>query len=203
VAKAAAAAEEHQRIAAILREQEQTAGLWYAKAKDALAAGDVDKARRFCDKAEAKCPSLPALPGMRAEITQLFLQAADRPSPEVASLLSLARAALLSGDVACAREKVARAAQRQPACSLVQNELALIDATPPEALRVINNRAWPYMALGIARTAPPPTVRKAYKMLALKLHPDKGDHPILEAAFKALQAAYEKITQSPAYQAQL
>ena len=46
-------------------------------------------------------------------------------------------------------------------------------------------------------------MRKAYKKLALKLHPDKGDHPILEAAFKALQAAYQKITLSPAYQAQL
>ncbi len=53
------------------------------------------------------------------------------------------------------------------------------------------------------RTAPPPAVRKAYKMLALKLHPDKGDHPILEAAFKALQSAYEKVTRSAAYQAQL
>ena len=199
VAKAAAEAEAHARAETARLSNEQAANEWLGKAAEALDRGDLDRAGRMCDKAEAKLPGLPGLPSLRAAIHE----AANRPSPEVVSLLSSARAALLSGDVARAREEVARAAQRQPACSLVQTELALIDATSPEALRVINNKTFPHIALGIDRTAPPPTVRKAYKKLALKLHPDKGNHPILEAAFKALHAAYEKITHSPAYQVQL
>ena len=199
VAKAAAEAQEYARAETVRREKERAAKEWLVKAAEALDQGDLDRAARMCDKASAKLPGLPGLLSLRAAIHE----AVNRPSPEVASLLSSARAALLSGDVARAREEVVRAAQLQPSCSLVQAELALMDATPPEALHVINNKAWPHIAIGIDRTAPPPMVRKAYKKLALKLHPDKGDHPILETAFKALHAAYMKITHSPAYQAQL
>src|SRR5579862_305515 len=49
-----------------------------------------------------------------------------------------------------------------------------------------------YEVLGVAREAPADEVRRAYKQLALKHHPDRnqGDHQA-EAAFKEVNEAYQ------------
>jgi DnaJ-class molecular chaperone len=48
----------------------------------------------------------------------------------------------------------------------------------------------PYDTLGVPRNSDENTVKKAYKKLAMKHHPDKGGDP---EQFKRIQAAYDKI----------
>lgn len=47
-----------------------------------------------------------------------------------------------------------------------------------------------YALLGVDRTADLPTIRKAYKKLALKFHPDKNMAPGADEAFKLISKAF-------------
>ena len=48
-----------------------------------------------------------------------------------------------------------------------------------------------YQALGVARNATAEEVKKAYRRLARKFHPDVSKEPNAEEHFKAVQEAYE------------
>ena len=61
-------------------------------------------------------------------------------------------------------------------------------------------RVLPYAVLGIAPDASPEEIKKAYKELAGKYHPDKVHHlgddfqALAEKRFKEIQEAYHKLT---------
>jgi DnaJ domain len=48
-----------------------------------------------------------------------------------------------------------------------------------------------YDALGVSKSANETEIKRAYRKLALKFHPDKNTAPSAENAFKALNAAYD------------
>ncbi|NXT28215.1 DJC14 protein, partial [Syrrhaptes paradoxus] len=54
----------------------------------------------------------------------------------------------------------------------------------------------PFQVLGVEVTASDAELRKAYRRLAVLVHPDKSEHPRAEAAFKVLRAAWD-IVSSP------
>ena len=48
-----------------------------------------------------------------------------------------------------------------------------------------------YETLGISRQASPEEIKKAYRRLAMRYHPDRNDTPDAEAQFKEVTQAYE------------
>ncbi|NWS47657.1 DJC14 protein, partial [Probosciger aterrimus] len=54
----------------------------------------------------------------------------------------------------------------------------------------------PFHVLGVEATASDAELRRAYRRLAVLVHPDKNEHPQAEAAFKVLRAAWD-IVSSP------
>jgi DnaJ-class molecular chaperone len=51
-----------------------------------------------------------------------------------------------------------------------------------------------YDVLGVARDATAADIRKAYRRLARKLHPDVNPDPAAEATFKEVTAAYDVLS---------
>ena len=73
---------------------------------------------------------------------------------------------------------------------------------PPEELpssleqliaHVIKHELCPHRCLGLAADAPRDLVRKRFLGLALRLHPDKADHPEARDAFAAMQLAFRSM----------
>ncbi|XP_054043094.1 dnaJ homolog subfamily C member 14 [Rissa tridactyla] len=52
----------------------------------------------------------------------------------------------------------------------------------------------PFQVLGVEATASETELKKAYRRLAVLVHPDKNQHPRAEAAFKVLRAAWDIIS---------
>ncbi|SVE28952.1 uncharacterized protein METZ01_LOCUS481806, partial [marine metagenome] len=50
----------------------------------------------------------------------------------------------------------------------------------------------PYSVLGVSRNASKDDIKKAYRKLAMKNHPDRGGD---ETKFKEIKEAYERITE--------
>ena len=55
--------------------------------------------------------------------------------------------------------------------------------------QVLRNRGTAHLCLGVDFAAPRDVVRKRYLALALRLHPDKVEHPLAAEAFAAVEAA--------------
>jgi len=53
----------------------------------------------------------------------------------------------------------------------------------------------PYVTLGVTRDTPLPDIKKAYKKLAMKHHPDRNDGK--DEKFKEVQAAYDQVKDGP------
>ena len=58
--------------------------------------------------------------------------------------------------------------------------------------QVLRRGGCPFRCLGLERGASQEGVRKRYLALALRLHPDKAQHPQAHEAFAALECAYSR-----------
>ena len=62
-----------------------------------------------------------------------------------------------------------------------------------QALAACGPGSCPYRCLGLLSGAPHETVRKRYLALALRLHPDKLEHPRAGEAFAGIESAYRRL----------
>ena len=58
--------------------------------------------------------------------------------------------------------------------------------------QVLRRGGCPFRCLGLERGTSQEGVRKRYLALALRLHPDKAEHPQADEAFAALEGAYSR-----------
>lgn len=65
--------------------------------------------------------------------------------------------------------------------------------TAEKPLRMSGTKDY-YRVLGVKRDATDSDIKKAYRKLALKYHPDKNDHPEAEEKFKEIAEAYDVLT---------
>lgn len=52
----------------------------------------------------------------------------------------------------------------------------------------------PYNILGVSPTATTEEIKKAYRLLAMRHHPDRNTHASSEARFNAIKTAYELLS---------
>lgn len=52
----------------------------------------------------------------------------------------------------------------------------------------------PHAVLEVARDASPAEIKRAYRRLAMRWHPDRNEHPEATERFKQIRAAYDKLT---------
>lgn len=52
----------------------------------------------------------------------------------------------------------------------------------------------PYNILGVSPTASTEEIKKAYRSLAMRHHPDRNAHPGAESRFNAIKTAYELLS---------
>ena len=64
--------------------------------------------------------------------------------------------------------------------------------------QVLRRGGSPLRCLGLERGASQADVRKRYRALALRLHPDKAQHPQANEAFAALESAYSRAKEAAA-----
>eukprot|EP00667_Euglena_gracilis_P018809 EG_transcript_20038 len=70
----------------------------------------------------------------------------------------------------------------------------LSDTQDEELIGRINRSADHYATLSVSREATEADLKKAYRRLALRLHPDKNKHPGAEEAFKKVARAFDTLS---------
>lgn len=157
-------------------------------AETALAAGDCDKATRFLQKAKRMCPDDSSIDSLLAKAA-----AGESASPAGGSAPSgntgssegprfRANAASSSGSTsASAGGSATRTGKDGKTYTAEQSKLVQ---------RILRTKDY-YEILEIRNPASEDDVKKAYRKLALKLHPDKNHAPGAEEAFKKVSKAVQ------------
>lgn len=144
-----------------------------AIAQSAFAAGNCEKAEKFLLKAERLYPT---------QIAKDLLARVKAAGPSTGPSKQTPPSSPSADDV---RKR------RTPAHQPQQREYT---AEQQEAVRRVNKCKDYYEILGISKDAPDSDIKKAYKKLALQLHPDKNHAPGAAEAFKAIGNAAAILT---------
>jgi curved DNA-binding protein CbpA len=167
-------------------------------AQSALSAGDCSKATRFLQKAKRMCPD-------DASIDALLEQAASgEGAGDGAGDSAGRRAASPARPAEGPRQRSAAATGSAGQGSAGNRTGKTGKAYTPEMMqqvqKVLRSKDY-YDILGISKGSSEDEVKKAYKKLALKLHPDKNHAPGAEEAFKKVSKAVQCLTNVEAKQA--
>lgn len=137
--------------------------------QSALNSGNFDKAIKFFEKSERLCP----LPGTQ----ELLTKARKREPPQTSA----------SSGASTAQQRSTKKPSSGPQRSKTHGSYRPEQET---IAKEINSHTDYYKILGVPRNAADNVIKKAYRKLSMKVHPDKNKAPSAELAFKNVSAAY-------------
>lgn len=145
--------------------------------KDALESGDRTRALKFISKARRLDPSLP----VDDLLFNLDGQSSDNPATGSSSNPSGNE----KTDEPGVRRRVPANGSSPAAASVAYTEEQI------SIVREVKRKKDYYEILGLEKTCSVEDVRKAYRKLSLKVHPDKNKAPGAEEAFKSVSKAFK------------
>ncbi|XP_078432363.1 dnaJ heat shock amino-terminal domain protein (DUF1977) [Wolffia australiana] len=154
--------------------------------KEAAEAGDRVRALKFLSKAGRLDPSLPIddlLSKIRLTDSDDHPTASDSSSHGGGRVNGVGRSDLGTASSSAPRPR-ANASSSEPSSREYSEEQVSI-------IRQIKRQKDYYEMLGVERNCTVEDVRKAYRKLSLKVHPDKNKAPGAEEAFKAVSKAFQ------------
>ncbi|CAN0838682.1 Chaperone protein dnaJ 49 [Linum grandiflorum] len=148
--------------------------------KDALASGDTARAAKFFSKARRLDPTLP--------VDHLMAETEKEKEPPSSSDQTTANGPVTT-------ESKLRQRPTGTAAAAASSSAASSSPTYTEEqinlVRQIKKKKDYYEILGLEKNCSVEDVRKAYRKLSLKVHPDKNQAPGAEDAFKAMSKAFQ------------
>ncbi|ESQ40486.1 hypothetical protein EUTSA_v10015797mg [Eutrema salsugineum] len=147
--------------------------------KDAMEAGDRPRALKFLEKARRLDPSLP-IDDLVSDLKQKSDKSAAEDSPE-----SAVNESPKPSDRPSLRQRgsSSAAAGSSSSMSFTEEQRTIV--------REIKSKKDYYEILGLGNSCSVEDLRKAYRKLSLKVHPDKNKAPGSEEAFKSVSKAFQ------------
>ncbi|ERN00376.1 hypothetical protein AMTRI_Chr05g71970 [Amborella trichopoda] len=139
--------------------------------KEALDSGDKARAFKFLTKARRLDPSLPI-----DDLLSTLDESCDQPPPDSANSSSTSPSTSSNSNHAPQTSKVSSQSYTEEQVTIV---------------RQIKSKKDYYQILGLEKGCSVEDVRKAYRKLSLKVHPDKNKAPGAEEAFKSVSKAFQ------------
>ncbi|KAG1330088.1 chaperone protein dnaJ 49 [Cocos nucifera] len=151
--------------------------------KEALQIGDQTRALKFLTKARRLDPSLP--------IDDLLSAAVDGESPDAAPPDGAAAPGNPGEEPEGSASASSSSAARTAAKTSSEGSSRAYTEEQITIVRQIKMKKDYYQILGLERGSAVEDVRKAYRKLSLKVHPDKNKAPGAEEAFKLVSKAFQ------------
>ncbi|XP_010504660.1 PREDICTED: chaperone protein dnaJ 49-like [Camelina sativa] len=152
--------------------------------KNAMEAGDRPRALKFLAKARRLDPNLP-IDDLVSELNNKSDETGSAKPP---------------GSAATAKDSSDRPSLRQRGSSTTSSSSSSISYTEEQIsiVRKIKSKKDYYEILGLESNCSVDDVRKAYRKLSLKVHPDKNPAPGSEEAFKSVSKAFQCLSNEDA-----
>lgn len=149
--------------------------------KEALEAGDPTRALKFVTKARRLDPTLP----VDDLLSAIEKDAGDQPAAAASAEPSEPSSPSKPSDQPSIRRRVPVPGSSSSSSSATYTEEQIA------VVREIRRKRNFYEILGLEKSCTVEDVRKAYRKLSLKVHPDKNKAPGAEEAFKAVSKAFQ------------
>jgi DnaJ family protein B protein 12 len=140
--------------------------------KEALESGDRSRALKFITKARRLDPTL---------AVDDLLSAAEKDEPNKTAAANINNGSTTA--TASNESKVRQRGSSSSSSSYTEEQISIV--------REIRKKKNYYEILGLEKSCSVEDVRKAYRKLSLKVHPDKNKSPGAEDAFKAVSKAFQ------------
>jgi DnaJ-domain-containing protein 1 len=153
-------------------------------AKEFLQRGEWAKAARFFEKSERLYP-LAGVKAMRQKAEQMMREQQESPKPKPSTPRPSAPSSSSSSSGSSSTPSTAGGAAATTTRPFTSEQEG-----GAKKILAVSKRSH-YEVLGLNRDANDNDIKKAYRKLALKFHPDKNSAPSAEGAFKAITNAHD------------
>nr|AAL38258.1 dnaJ-like protein [Arabidopsis thaliana]AAO00902.1 dnaJ-like protein [Arabidopsis thaliana] len=154
--------------------------------KSAMEAGDRPRALKFLAKARRLDPNLP----IDDLVSELNNNKSDEPGSAKSPGSAAAKDSSNSSDRPSLRQRGSSTTSSSSSMSYTEEQISIV--------RKIKSKKDYYEILGLESNCSVDDVRKAYRKLSLKVHPDKNQAPGSEEAFKSVSKAFQCLSNDEA-----